>query len=497
MLPKDIASYTKTTFQPYYTDAEHIRDLMLELLGNVEGAKVLEPCAGQGAFIKGLHGIPKQVDAVDIDERHITQLTQLPKYVNPIHADFIDHFVSDRSSKKTSFITGQYDALICNPPYGLSFSVDYRKYIKKRLPKAYVRESYGLFMHFGIESLRPDGRYVFIVPDTFLTSRNHRPLRKFILDHGNPSHIIRFPSRLFGTVNFGYGHLCIIAGNRGELKQDANVIWSETYDSKATLAHGFEHPEKLSGAYLAEHCENGWIHPMHHTAVSFKRKTVQLGDIADCKTGIYTGNNERFCAFDSNRPPTRRANGHSIDWKSSVHNGPLTKCEVMNGIDDQKRVYVSFVRGGHRKPLEETCWAINWSKSAVDTYRTDKKARLQNHLYYFKDGLAIPMVTSGRLSASYMTNSVFDQGVVGIFPHDDALIPFLLIYLNNEQISGRAKSAINSGANNSANYVKRIPVIVPTEDELTRARKIFELAKLKGWEETVVERNALISSLVN
>ena len=498
MLPAVTATYTKAAFQPFYTDARRIRDLMLDLLGDVNGLTLLEPCAGQGAFLEGLRGTPAQVDAVDIDERHITLLRRLPKFVRPIHADFIDRFVSGGLLTETA-LSAHYDAVICNPPYGLRFSVEYRKRIKKRLPQAYVRESYGLFMYFAIEALRQGGRYVFIVPDTFLTSRNHRPLREFILEQGRPSHIVRFPSRLFGTVNFGYGHLCIIAGNRGRLPAGASVVWWETTEATETevpLLHSLKQAEILLGSFLADHCENGWVHPRHLEAMAFDRATLPLGDVAECRTGIYTGNNVRFCGFDAEQPPARGANGHPIDWASAVHTAGLRAEEQREGIEGQGSTYVPFVRGGHRKPFEATRWALDWSKSAVETYRTDKKARLQNHAFYFREGLAIPMVTSGRLSASHMSGSVFDQGVVGVFPHDSDMVPYLLIYLNSEQISERAKAVINPGANNSANYVKRIPVIVPTAAELARSRKIFMRARSEGWAATANEREELMSSLV-
>lgn len=495
MLPTVTAAYTKATFQPFYTDAQQIRALMLELLGDVEGLMVLEPCAGQGAFLDGLQGTPAQVDAVDIDERHIELLSRRPDFIRPIHADFIDYFVSGGGLAETA-LSAQYDAVICNPPYGLRFTVEYRKRIKKCLPQAYARESYGLFMYFAIETLRQGGRYVFIVPDTFLTSRNHRPLREFILEQGRPSHIIRFPSRFFGTVNFGYGHLCIIAGNRGRLPAGASVAWAEATEADVPLSHALQQAESLSGAFLAEHCENGWVHPSHLQAIAFGRATEPLGDIAECRTGIYTGNNVRFCGFDAEHPPSRGANGHPIDWVSSVYAYPLRADEKRGGIEGAGSTYVPFVRGGHRKPFEATRWALDWSKSAVEMYRTDKKARLQNHSFYFREGLAIPMVTSGRLSASYMAGSVFDQGVVGVFPHDPDLVPYLLIYLNSAQISERAKAAINPGANNSANYVKRIPVIVPTAAELARSRQIFMRAKSEGWAATANEREEFMSSLV-
>lgn len=495
MLPVFTATYTKAAFQPFYTDAQQIRELMLDLLGDVEGLTVLEPCAGQGAFLDGLHGTPAQVDAVDINEQHIALLGRLPSFVRPVHADFINHFVSGGLLADT-VLNAPYDAVICNPPYGLRFSVEYRKRIKKRLPQAYVRESYGLFMYFAIETLREGGKYVFIVPDTFLTSRNHRPLREFILKQGRPSHIIRFPSQLFGTVNFGYGRLCIIAGNRGRLESSDSLVWSETTDTKVPLSLALKQGETLSGAFLAEHCKNGWVHPSHLEAVSFDRVTVQLGSIAECRTGIYTGNNVRFCGYDSNQPPSRRANGHPIEFALLLHTSPLRANEQRDGIEGQGSTYVPFVRGGHRKPFEASRWALDWSKSAVEIYRTDKKARLQNHAFYFREGIAIPMVTSGRLSASYVAGSVFDQGVVGVFPNDPALVPYLLIYLNSEQIAERVKAVINPGANNSANYVKRIPVITPTTAERARAREIFDRARLEGWDATADERDDFMSSLV-
>ena len=69
-------SYGHKNFQAFYTDAEEIRILMQELLGDVEGKKVLEPCAGEGAFLDGLVGKPSLLQAVDINKRALTSYTQ-------------------------------------------------------------------------------------------------------------------------------------------------------------------------------------------------------------------------------------------------------------------------------------------------------------------------------------------------------------------------------------------------------------------------------------
>lgn len=483
-------SYDDNNFQAFYTDADDIRFLMQELLGNVNNKKILEPCAGEGAFLDGLTGKPSLVHAVDIDENHINCLHQrFGESIHSIHLDFIDSFVS-KNLFDTSPILSDYDAVICNPPYGLRFTVEYRKTIKKRYPNMYARESYGLFLYFGINSLATGGRFVYIVPDTFFTSRNHMPLRQFLVEQTTITDIIQFRSKRFETVNFGYGNLCIIAGYKTKPTSHSHVRWADSRKSNNSLRTELASAsENVPWVYLQENATTGWIHPKIRREIQFPDTAILFGDVAECRTGIYTGNNQKFCAYDAANPPSR-ANGHSIDWERDVSKGMLSAKEKKSGLECESP-YVPFIRGGHRHPFENTRHAIKWSNDAVSFYANDKKARLQNHRFYFRAGLAIPMVTSGRLTASLMDNAIFDQGVVGVFPHDDNYIPFLLIYLNS-QIVSKYKSLISPSANNSANYIKRIPIPIIQAELLAKAKVVVEKAKSIGWEETATERQIIV-----
>lgn len=459
--------------QAYYTDACELNDLMISLLGETDDQLILEPCVGKGAFVRPLLGKASHIDAVDIDSEHVDEVRSLQsKNLHVQKGDFIDYFVSDDlfSSVKLS---DQYDAIICNPPYGLKFSVEYRKKIKRQFPDIYARESYGLFMTFGISLLKQGGRFVFIVPDTFLTSRNHRPLRHFLVNETNISHLVQFNSSRFETVNFGYGNMCIIAGNRRSAGQISAFSWLDFRKSNVSLKiEEFENAEKVTAQTLVDKFEDGWSCTIADSQV-FLGATKLLGELAECRTGIYTGDNMRFCGYDEKAPP-KRLNGHPISWSEVVMTTDPSMEQKTEGIHGAKH-YVPFVRGGHRLPYEETASALNWSREAVDYYRTDKKARLQNATFYFRRGLAVPMVTSGRLSASLFERSIFDQGVVGVFPHDAKLVEFLLVFLNSDQATS-LKKTINPTANNSANYIKRIPVPVPTDEQLKRAMEICA-----GW----------------
>ncbi len=462
-------SVKKTVFKQYFTDASDVNFTMAKLLGNVDGLCVLEPSVGNGALLTGLIGAPDHIDAVDVDPSVLSStLKRLPNLnIDTHNVDYIDLFVDSGLFGRTDPLMQSYDAVISNPPFGLFFSTEYRKRLKTKYPKAYVRESYGLFLMFSIMKLKPGGKYVFLVPDTFLTSKNHSPLRRYIFEHGQPSHIVRFPSKRFETVNFGYGNLCIIAGNKSRTTQQHLLTWHEAFDDTAAL---LDQPAStkydFAGRVLDANIESGWRASMDGDRPEINGWAT-LGDVADCKTGIYTGDNTRFIGFDPSRV-NKRLNGHSIGW-DMVRLNNLASSEVENGLDGEQR-YVPLIRGGHRSFNECTAWALRWDAEALRFYKTDKKARLQNAGYYFREGLAVPMVTAKRLSASLMNGSVFDQGVVGVFLHDIKAREAMLLYLNSSLATELRNEIVNGSANNSANYLKRLPVPRFTSEQKVKAR---------------------------
>jgi adenine-specific DNA-methyltransferase len=469
----------QTVLKQYFTDAFEVNSAMTELLGNVDGLTLLEPSVGTGALLSGLQGSPKHVDAIDVDPAVLAMTKQRYPHLtlNACCTDFIDIFADGFMLADPACLRRNYDAVISNPPFGLLFSAEYRKRLKSAFPHLYVRESYGLFLAFSILLLREGGRYVFLLPDTFLTSTNHSSLRRFICDVGGPSHVIRFPSKRFETVNFGYGNLCIIAGYKRRASKDTSLTWVEAFDGRFPL---LEQPDSaiasVNGADLKAFVDSGWRVGMGDVRPEIKDWTT-LGEVADCKTGIYTGDNGRFIGYDPAKI-TKRLNGHSISWKT-VYHGQLTPDQRRYGLEGTE-TYVPLIRGGHRPFDESTAWAIRWDKEAVLFYKTDKKARLQNSGYYFRPGIAVPMVTSRRLSASIMDNAVFDQGVVGVFPNDERARDAVLLYLNSSVATVLRNEIVNGSANNSANYLKRLPIPRFSSHNMAEATKVVSKSRAEG-----------------
>jgi hypothetical protein len=153
-----------------------------------------------------------------------------------------------------------------------------------------------------------------------------------------------------------------------------------------------------------------------------------------------------------------------------VQQPPLT------GIDGPRH-FIPIIRGGAADFIKPDDWYVNWSTSAVAEYTRSGQnpARFQNSRFYFREGLAVPMVASSRVTACLMRHRLFDQGIVGVFPNDDSHLLFLLGFLNTE-VATRILRAINGTANNSANYVKRISIVLPSSAQLQQANELVAVA---------------------
>ena len=83
------------------------------------------------------------------------------------------------------------------------------------------------------------------------------------------------------------------------------------------------------------------------------------------------------------------------------------------------------------------------------------------------------MVRSSRLSAALTQNRIFDQSIVGVFPHRPEWLYYLLAFFN-APIATRLIATINPTANNSANYIKKLPFIPPPPHHLPEIDRLVQ-----------------------
>jgi hypothetical protein len=444
---------------------------MVSMIDPSQNDHILEPCGGDGMFIDALlqYRPNLKIDTCDLDATAVSIMKSKYSSISNVSIRETDTLTDSFFDNVSQF--GYYDKIIGNPPYGGWQEYDRRAELKQKYDGFYVRETYSLFLLRCVTLLKAGGVLSFIIPDTFLFLHNHKKLRKYLLENTLIKEIAIFPSKFFPGVSFGYSNLCIITIHKTGFME----YW---YNNRITVLKGLKtdedllslsvesRPSHLSTKHLIQgdvfdNQDHVFLINDHETNKKIVECKNTLADIADCVTGIYCGNNKRFMALAK------------MNYKKSLADYPyIAESEIDYSHNSNEPVsgskkYIPIVKGssssGYYRTDDE--WLIDWTYSALLHYKNDKKARFQNSQYYFRKGIALPMVKSSKIKATLLPAMVFDQSIVGVFPHDDKYLPYVLAYLNSK-IANEFIHTINPTANNSANYLKKMPFYIPTEEEL-------------------------------
>jgi hypothetical protein len=448
---------------------------MIGLLDLQNNLAVLEPACGDGAFVEALRGTGLELDISCLDKNPAALDLVRSKYGNSVKTlcvdTILDQLTGPFGKLASSHLPQKYDRIIGNPPYGGWIDYETRAALKKLFPGYHVRETYTLFLLRCLELLKAGGILSFIIPDTLLTVGSHRKLRELLLRRTEIIEILTLPSKLFPGVAFAYSGLCIITvrvpekgPNPQHNIQLVAISNSAELESLSKAQSAFVTGTRvLQKAVLEKSNMPIWTSHESHLEDLFTSATLTLGDVAECKTGIYTGDNKRF--IRSIEGASIRGDYYETIPKAEICERQLTEKESYAGLESSPS-WIAIVKGGSHRFIQQTSWAIDWSNQSICFYRTNKKARFQNSQFYFREGIGVPMVTSQRVNAFLTERRVFDQSVVGIFPTNRRWLFPLLVILNTKLVTRLLKEVINPTANNSANYLKRLPLPELSSSEL-------------------------------
>jgi len=455
---------TRREFCSYYTESDPILSYMVNRLEISKDDLILEPCAGDGVFIEKIIKLfPNKfykIEALDLN----------PKAVAKLNASFQGDNIQIRQADTLLDLTldlyanmnGHYTKIIGNPPYGAWQDYDKRNVLKKRYG-GHVRETYTLFIRRSIDLLKENGKLVFIVPDTFLALHLHKETREKILKHTRVDEILLIPSKFFPGVNFGYSNLCIITLTKGGIPEKHKIKIIQVKTNIKNLYKITNHQYDIADNY--EEIEQEKIiksidHSFFIGGNTKIRKLINeceitLGDIAHCVTGFCSGNNTKF--YKPLSLDIKNTKKYTPIDQNEVDFDYLQKTDLLDGLTGKKK-YIPVIKGGNGAFFRETDWFALWDQETVNFYRTDKRARFQNSKFYFREGIGVPMVKSSKLKAFLLEKRLFDQSIVGIFPKDEKHLYYILAFLNSD-VCNRILKVINHTANNSANYLKKLPII--------------------------------------
>lgn len=466
-------------YQAHYTKSDPILNYMTGMLNFQPHDSIFEPCGGDGVFVdKILEKTPTaNICIYELKTSAVDVLRHKYKHSSNIQIKETDTLLDE----DIVLCRNKFDKIIGNPPYGARNDEAKKNELNKIYANLYTKESYTLFLYACINCLKENGELCFIIPDTFLSLHRHLGIRRFILTHTTIRELALFPSSFFPGINFGYANLCIIT-----LSRCSDV--SRNLQNKIVIRTGFTKVDELtdSQAGVSQDVSQEAIYNGIGSAFMFNTSDnlteminddsmTKIGDIANCVTGFYSGNDKEYLRPISDEIKNAR-NYKTVD-KNAIRLEPLSNVEKLNGIESE-RCFTPIVKGGNIKYIKPNIWFMNWSTKAINEYRQSKKCRFQNSTFYFRDGIGIPMIRSSKLTGALIEGRLFDQSIVGVFPKDESWITYMLAFFNSS-ICTKLINAINPSTNNSANYIKKIPFIIPIQEI---RMKIEELAR------TIIER---------
>ena len=355
----------RDTFQAHYTDSPDIVSYMVSRLKPTEADSIWEPCAGAGDLIDGIIQLSpnSQIRASELDPQASTTLKgKYKKFQNikVVHEDVLELGHSPLFEPEIRF-----NRIIANPPYGAYQSHHRRAVLKKCYPGLYVRDTYGVILYHCFRLLDQEGRLVFIIPDTFLWLHRHDFLRRTLLNESTIEEIVLFPSKFFPGISFGYSGLCIISVIKRPTHRTHQIRIIENLVNANVLmelALGYESKNRClitnisQKEILSRPCAE-FVKPSQDDGIALSsRANLTLGDIADVRTGFYSGNDRHW---------VRRANPDIPRSKSfaDVEVNKISDLTVppLHGIDGPN-CFIPILRGGAARFVKKTQWYVNWSK---------------------------------------------------------------------------------------------------------------------------------------
>lgn len=494
-------------YQAFYTKSTPIVNYMVSMLSLKNDDRIFEPCGGDGVFIESIleeNGFAS-IDVCELNESAFQILQNKFSKFPTVRIRQCDTLLDNDLIFNSNF-GGIYDKIIANPPYGAWQDYDKRDKLKKLFPNLYAKETYALFLFRCIELLKDGGILSFIIPDTFLNLHMHKAIRKQILTKTKIIELALFPSSFFPGVNFGYANLSIITLQKCD-NRTANL------NNQFRVVNGFANVEQLidttdkqlkifsfiQSDILSNSDHAFFIADNSKITNAINNTTLKIGDIASCVTGFYSGDDKTFLQVNS--PDLKNGKNYDLVNHNSINREYLFLPNILDGIEG-KRHFLPIVKGGNTKYLKPEGWFMNWSKEAVRHYKSDKRARYQNPQFYFRFGIGVPMISSSSITASLIENKLFDQSIVGIFPKDESLIYYLLAFFNSPTCNKLIRT-INPSANNPANYIKKIPFLIPNNETLKiineKVENIIQSIKLNGSYDTTQETeiHKLIEKMYN
>ena len=358
---------------------------------------------------------------------------------------------------QAQILTQQYDAVVANPPYmgSKGMNAGLKAWAKRTFP-ASKADLFAMFIERGFGWCKDTGFNSMVTMQSWMFLSSYEQMRTRLLEDRTISTLAHLGAQAFSEISGEVVQTTAFAlqpkhitGFRPAFFRLVNGIESVKDEALRTNQGRFDSTpqddfKKIPGSPVAY-----WVSKSFFA--TYEGATL-LGDIANPRQGLATGNNDLFLRRWSEVPI------------SSI-------CFEASNLDDAKascRKWFPYNKGGMlRRWYGNAEHVVNWEDDGhgVRDFADSSgalRSRPQNTKYYFKKGVTWSDITTKSFAARLSPGGfVFDVKGSSAFPIDDLVIPVL--GLMNSSIFELYMKALNPTSTFQVGDISRIPFCPPPD----------------------------------
>jgi hypothetical protein len=376
-----------------------------------------------------------------------------------LHDDTKDVFLRNRLEQIAKTISQlvplctKYHCVVDNPPYmgGGKMNDQLAKFVKNNFPDAKA-DLLACFVQRGVEVTPKNGYSGWVTMENWMFLSSFENFRNKLINNTTILSLSHFGWHImriaFGTVSF-------ILKNTPP-REDFNGVYSYTEidDIQKETERPIRFPvindrfksvnqlnfKKIPGSPIGYWLKKGII--------DLYSKMDKLGDLTELKSGISTGDNERFYRHWS-----------EVNIIDIRFNGSLLSCIIGNQLVDDKKWFPTIRGGESLKWYGNQEWILNLENNGYEIRNSGKNHRLRTPLDYFREGITWSRIGSGKSAFRIKTENVnFGENSPCLFSKNQSVKYFLGIL--NSNISNVILEMISPTISFQATDISKIPLKV-------------------------------------
>ena len=347
----------------------------------------------------------------------------------------------------------KYTAVVTNPPYMNKFDAKLKKYIADNFAE-YKGDLFSVFMYHNFSFCTPDGYSAFMTPLVWMFIKTYEPLRNYILSFKHLSTLIQFEYSAFEEATVPICTFVLRNDNDinkslcfrlSDFKGGMEVQKQKVLEALADKSCGYYYEtdqtnfSKIPGSPIAY-----WV---SKNMLGAYEAGKNIGEIAFPKTGMTTGDNNRFLRM----------------WfEVNINNAKFDVESAKEAQCSEKKWFPYCKGGGFRRWYGYNEYLVNWFNDGYEIKNNIKAnglkaASVRSENMYFKPLITWSAVTSGLFSCRYcFGGALFDSGGSSISVPQNA---YYLLSVLNGKIGQYVLDISNATINYQPGDIAGIPII--------------------------------------